>query len=557
MEKTEVAQLLDEALRRQGQEVMGQLDAWLLRLDSILQSQMIHETTAAVQLRSQEYELASQKTNTELEEEDKESSDIAQRPSAGSVHQSTPTRLTQRSVTGRRMSRVSYDDALEQAARVQFERTVSQPAMKQSEQSDIQGGCLQRIQRQAETLSSSSTFDMFFLMVIISNSILLGVQLEIASSSTDDAGSETSFLVLNVVYAVAFTFEIVVRLIAKGLKAYFCGPSWAWGWLDAIVVISAWVELAGEVASQSGGDGEASSNLRIIRIFRITRLLQTVRSLRMIRFLTALRTIVYSMVGATKSLFWILLLLCLILYIFSILFTDAVVHHAQTNPDSIHIPEMRKYFGSVSTSMNTLYRSVLAGVDWSEPADELYRLGSEWLMLFNFFIALSMLALLNVMTGLFSSSSIRAAERNHDVMMQNRTALREAAARLFEKMDMSGFGTITITEFEAVYEDEDMKTFLESLEISATDAWTLFNSLNLDGNHVLTLDEFTEGCLLLRGNARSVDVFALKQQNKKIREQIAGLTKMHTELSEFLLERDTISARWPPVPHGRLEVIST
>ena len=137
---------------------------------------------------------------------------------------------------------------------------------------------------------------------------------------------------------------------------------------------------------------------------------------------------------------------------------------------------------------------------------------------------------LNVMTGLFSSSSIRAAERNHDVMMQNRTALREAAARLFEKMDMSGFGTITITEFEAVYEDE---------------------------NHVLTLDEFTEGCLLLRGNARSVDVFALKQQNKKIREQIAGLTKMHTELSEFLLERDTISARWPPVPHGRLEVIST
>ncbi|CAE7608334.1 Scn11a [Symbiodinium sp. CCMP2456] len=554
MEKTEVAQLLDEALHRQGREVMGQLDAWLLRLDSILRSQMIHETTAAVQLRSQEYELAPQKTNTELDEEDKESSHCTQRPSAAS----SPGRLTQRSVTGRRFSRVSYDEALDQAARVQFERSVSQSAMKHAEQSGMTGGCLQHIQRQAEKLSSSSTFDMFFLMVIISNSILLGVQLEmIASSSTDDAGSETSFLVLNFVYAVAFTFEIVVRLIAKGLKTYFCGSSWAWGWLDAIVVISAWVELAGEVTTQSGGDGEASSNLRIIRIFRVTRLLQTVRSLRMIRFLTALRTIVYSMVGATKSLFWILLLLCLILYIFSILFTDAVVHHAQTNPDSIHLPEMRKYFGSVSTSMNTLYRSVLAGVDWSEPADELYKLGSEWLMLFNFFIALSMLALLNVMTGLFSSSSIRAAERNHDVMMQNRTALREAAARLFEKMDMSGFGTITITEFEAVYEDEDMKTFLESLEISATDAWTLFNSLNLDGNHVLTLDEFTEGCLLLRGNARSVDVFALKQQNKKIREQISGLTKMHTELSEFLLERDTISTRWPPVPHGPLEVIST
>ena len=38
------------------------------------------------------------------------------------------------------------------------------------------------------------------------------------------------------------------------------------------------------------------------------------------------------------------------------------------------------------------------------------------------------------------------------------------------------------------------------------DAWTLFDSLNLDGDNVLTLEEFTEGCLLLKGPARSVDV---------------------------------------------------
>ena len=101
------------------------------------------------------------------------------------------------------------------------------------------------------------------------------------------------------------------------------------------------------------------------------------------------------------------------------------------------------------------------------------------------------------------------------------------------------------------------KAFLESLEISATDAWTLFNSLNLDGNHVLTLEEFTEGCLLLRGNARSVDVFALKQQNKKIREQVSNLTKLHQEMHELLLERGGVVTRWPSLPHGKLETIET
>ena len=137
-------------------------------------------------------------------------------------------------------------------------------------------------------------------------------------------------------------------------------------------MVSSWVELAAELATQSGGDGEASSNLRIFRIFRVTRLLQTVRSLRVIRFLSALRTLVYSMVGATKSLFWILLLLGLVLYIFSILFTDAAGHYIRTNPNSTHVDDLDHYFGTVTTSMSTLYRSVLAGVDWHEPADSLH-----------------------------------------------------------------------------------------------------------------------------------------------------------------------------------------
>ena len=349
---------------------MRQLDAWLLRLESILQSHSTHEMMPGLLGRSSDDLASMVSQQTEPQEE----TPAADRPSSSQPKRSTTSRHTQRST--RRASRVSYDDALEQAARVDFERSASQAALKpQSEQSEH--SFLLSIQSRAQYVASSSRFDFFFLLVIISNSVLLGVQLEMSATS-GSAGTDMGFLIANFVYAILFTTEIVVRIAAHGLKAYLCSRGWAWSWLDVTVVVSSWVELTAELATQSGGDGEASSNLRIIRIFRITRLLQTVRSLRLIRFLSALRTLVYSMVGAAKSLFWTLLLLGLVLYIFSILFTDVAVHYVKTQSgDSIQVAELTKHFGSVSQSMSTLYRSCLAGIDWHEPADSLL-LWPQW-----------------------------------------------------------------------------------------------------------------------------------------------------------------------------------
>mmetsp|Transcript_7656 Transcript_7656/g.17608 ORF Transcript_7656/g.17608 Transcript_7656/m.17608 type:complete len:551 (-) Transcript_7656:133-1785(-) len=538
MERKDLAELIDEALRKHSQEVMAQLDAWMLRLDAVVQAQ----------ISSPAFSPGHGVTNIPREEEETETdADESQEgknvPDPIGSGKDTAARATRSTTRSRRASRMSYDEALEQAARVDFQRTQSQIIQQSTET-----GVLERIQRMARFITSLWIFDFFFLLLILSNSVLLGVQLQMSATGAADSTTETFFTGINVVYAVLFTFEVGMRIVAHGWKSYLCGPGWAWGWLDTTVVIAAWVELVAGLVTQSE-DGESSSNLRIIRLFRITRLLQTVRSLRLIRFLSALRTLVYSMVGATKSLFWTLLLLGLVLYVFGILFTDACLDHSNNNGSDANLSH---FFGSLTISMTTLYRSVLAGVDWHEPADSLRVIGEGWVQLFNFYMALSMLALLNVMTGVFCNSAIRAAEKNHDVMMQHRSALRAAASQIFQKMDMSGFGTITITEFERVYNDEDMKTFLESLEISATDAWTLFNSLNLDGDHVLTLEEFTEGCLLLRGSARSVDVFALKQQNKKMRDTMLELAKSQEEMHELMLKAKGLN--WITPLHGAMEI---
>ena len=90
---------------------------------------------------------------------------------------------------------------------------------------------------------------------------------------------------------------------------------------------------------------------------------------------------------------------------------------------------------------------------------------------------------------------------------------RTLVSNLFYKIDEHGMGKITLTDLERHLDDEAVRAFFESLEIGAIDAWTLFLSLDVDGDHLISIEEFMERCVQLRGPARSVDLYAIRQQN--------------------------------------------
>ena len=121
------------------------------------------------------------------------------------------------------------------------------------------------------------------------------------------------------------------------------------------------------------------------------------------------------------------------------------------------------------------------------------------------------------MTGVFCNSAIKAAERDHEMvihsLLQSRKEFKELVSNLFQRIDDLGLGMITISEFERHFNDEAVRAFFESLEMGAVDAWTLFASLDADGDNVISLRDFTERCIQLHGPARSVDLYALTQQN--------------------------------------------
>eukprot|EP00438_Fugacium_kawagutii_P007713 Skav226432 [mRNA] locus=scaffold696:132362:135195:+ [translate_table: standard] len=60
--------------------------------------------------------------------------------------------------------------------------------------------------------------------------------------------------------------------------------------------------------------------------------------------------------------------------------------------------------------------------------------------------------------------------------------------------------SVSIKEFKQAMKDPALHAVFDALEISAGDAWALFTQLDRDGDAEVNVDEFLEGCMLLKGS---------------------------------------------------------
>eukprot|EP00913_Durusdinium_trenchii_P024443 g22946.t1 len=81
--------------------------------------------------------------------------------------------------------------------------------------------------------------------------------------------------------------------------------------------------------SLSATHGTSSAHLRIMRTMRLIRALRGIRVIRLLRYVSALRTLVFSIVSTTGSLMWTLVLLSLLFYSFGVILTQIVSDHCR------------------------------------------------------------------------------------------------------------------------------------------------------------------------------------------------------------------------------------
>eukprot|EP00929_Paragymnodinium_shiwhaense_P101879 TRINITY_DN65074_c0_g1_i1.p1 TRINITY_DN65074_c0_g1~~TRINITY_DN65074_c0_g1_i1.p1 ORF type:complete len:904 (-),score=230.33 TRINITY_DN65074_c0_g1_i1:130-2841(-) len=357
-------------------------------------------------------------------------------------------------------------------------------------------------------LLESPKFDNFCGLVIIVNALTIGYGTDYCARHFT---TTAPFFVdiMETLFCLWFASELILRLWVKKLAFYsYRTDGFMWNCLDTVLVIAQIAEIGISVISSSNPDG-----MRYLRVLRILRVVRIFRVVRVFHLITELRTIVSSILGSFRSLAWTVVLLFLMIYIVAVYFTQSITDSlVLTNDDVTQITATQsilvQHFGSLGGAILCLWQAMSGGVDWEEVATPiLSEMGIVYGLAFTSYIAFALLALMNVVTGVFVQAALQSARREEDNFMTDQIV------QLFE-VGTHG-STISLNEVERSLNDPKTAKEWKAIGISEEEATHLFKLLDLDFEGEVPLEEFLAGCLRLNGSAKAMDLLTVMQESRK------------------------------------------
>lgn len=222
----------------------------------------------------------------------------------------------------------------------------------------------------------STTFQNSILIVIVINSIIMGLQ----TSRTIMDAIGTVLNVLDYICLGIFVIELLLKIIAYGLRFFTDG----WNWFDLIVVVCSLISGLAFL--------KVLRVFRIFRVFRTLKALKGIRAFRLVSRLDKLRLVFEAIRKSIPGISWSGALLLIIYYIFALIGTTLF---------GIAFPD---WFGSIGKSMYTLFQ-VMTLESWSmgisRPVMEIY----SWAWIYFVpFVLLSSFVIMNVVVGIVVNS---------------------------------------------------------------------------------------------------------------------------------------------------------
>merc|ERR1712217_922046 len=113
--------------------------------------------------------------------------------------------------------------------------------------------------------------------------------------------------------------------------------------------------------------------------------------------------------------------------------------------------------------------------------------------------------------------------------------MREGLALFFQAVDRDGSGYLTIDNVEKAITQRDSQAYLRAMGVDVTDAWTLLRLLDGNGNGTVDREEFIQGCMILRCEAKAVHIATLAyDQRNKLDLLEVGLKRANYQLNALV-----------------------
>ncbi|CAE7687347.1 Scn11a [Symbiodinium sp. CCMP2456] len=383
-----------------------------------------------------------------------------------------------------------------------------------------------KVQAVALTIVHSASFTYAITFLILVNMVILGIEVDVAST-LPPYQEPRWFGLINLTIVVIFVAELVLKFVAYGCRGFIHGPERWWNFFDVLIISTSVMETIMEfVTIWMAAMQMDSSHLRVMRFARIARALRGVRAVRFLRFVSALRTLVFSILSTMWSLIWTLVLLILLFYCFAVILTQLVTDHCRYNEGGVVncSPDLMRFWKSVAESMLTLFISISGGLSWSEALQPLRDVSEIAFLCMVVYIVLTVLAILNVVTGVFCNNAIESARADKDIaimkQMQKHAKQLKSLRGVFKEIDNDQSNLVSLQELKDALKSKKLASFLESMDISTQDIWTLFMVMDSDGSGDVTLEEFVTGCMQLQGPAQSIQLARMRHENLKTRAEI-------------------------------------
>eukprot|EP00403_Amphidinium_massartii_P026050 CAMPEP_0178402588 /NCGR_PEP_ID=MMETSP0689_2-20121128/16920_1 /TAXON_ID=160604 /ORGANISM="Amphidinium massartii, Strain CS-259" /LENGTH=879 /DNA_ID=CAMNT_0020023495 /DNA_START=41 /DNA_END=2676 /DNA_ORIENTATION=+ len=353
-----------------------------------------------------------------------------------------------------------------------------------------------------EKFIRSAYFDYITLMMICLNAVTIGWQTDYLAREQTDVVPDWA-RGIEVLFCVLFVIELLLKIYCYRMN--FFRQDIRWNMFDTLVVLLQVVEEVLNLVASS-----VPLNLSFLRIIRILRLIRVIRLIRILRLISELRTLVTSLAGSLKAFGWTMLLIFMLIYTVAIFFTQLVTDHRLGLDGGDHVAyasHLPRYFGSLGDTILALYQAILGGVSWREITTPL--MGEIHTMLgfvFSVYITFCVLAMMNVVTGVFVDSALNSAKHDKEVYMMN--SVRAMFLRM--KMDLSG--DMNWDEFKTLLSSAEMMEYFKAIDVDISEAQSIFELLDVDNSGTLTAEEFITGCLRLQGTAKALDLTVLMTQ---------------------------------------------
>lgn len=369
-------------------------------------------------------------------------------------------------------------------------------------------------------------------VVIMANAILIAAETEVRSQDSAGhvggipTGRQWGFEVMRALLAFIFATDISLRIALKGTSFFLTN----WNRFDLLVVLAAISESVSTLASGRASMHSGStfhilaSNASMLRIVFLLHVVINTKVLK--EQLRELRIIVFSILGAMRSLLWCMITMCVMLLVFAVFFTQGTISYCvmHENMQDDSTDQLRYYFGTLFNSISSLFVATTGGRDWGDVMDVLLPLGFGYRVIFYLFIVFAIFALTNIITAVIIESTMARSKNDHMFVIEHKIHEKdlfiEDVEQVFDELDDDNSGRITLAEFEDHLDKPKVEAYFRGIGINVKEVARLFALMDTDGSGGVSRREFMEGCLKLKGEATSLDFAIVRYEVQALRQMI-------------------------------------